>query len=202
MWKTGKRGTAILLLCLLIFSLLLTDALAEEDPVCNPLDYAYTVDESGVTITKYNGTDSRIRIPSEFDGTPVTAIGNTAFYRCSTLAYVQFPDSVRVIGIDAFTDCAFTEIILPASLETLSLESFSNCRQLTTVTIPAGITSIGKTAFYGSPLTDIRFQGTIEQWNEIAIDGWNGNLTYAAIHCSDGLAQEGKNVRHSTDALP
>ena len=174
-----RRYLLITLVFSIILQLLTVDVFSTDEPVCEPADYTYTLQDDCVTITKYTGSDDSIRIPTAFEGYPVTAI-----------------------GIDAFVDCTFTEIILPASLESLEREAFWQCRQLKTVTIPAGIKTICRDAFYNAPLTDIWFLGTIDDWNAISIDGWNGNLTHATIHCSDRIASEGKNVNYSTDAQP
>ena len=55
-------------------------------------DWKYTVNNGGITITKYNGdgidvTDcASITIPTTFGGKPVTEIEESAFYQCYGLA--------------------------------------------------------------------------------------------------------------------
>lgn len=61
-------------------------------------------DETTGTITKYNGTDAVVNIPSEINGTPVTTIGNAAF-RDSSVTSVTIPASVTEIGSNAFAGC-------------------------------------------------------------------------------------------------
>ena len=50
------------------------------------------------------------------------------------------------------------------------------------------VTSIGEHAFdCCQSLTDITFQGTIAQWNEIELsNGWNHELPATVVHCKDG----------------
>jgi hypothetical protein len=54
------------------------------------------------------------------------------------------------------------------------------------VTIGSGVTSIGNYAFCGcTNLTDIIYQGTMEEWNKIGkASRWNDNIS--TIHCTDG----------------
>ena len=129
-------------------------------------------------------------------------IGLCSFDGCTSLEEIDLPDSITEIGVDAFIDCPFTKIVLPQNLEVLQLEAFWKCTSLTEVYFSENVTSIGRNAFYISPLTDVYYAGSIEQWNEIDIHPWNGNLTHAVIHCSDGIAAEGKNVGGNADAFP
>ena len=50
-------------------------------------------------------TDYAIVIPSEYEGKPVTAIGDSAFLACDNITDITIPDSVKAIGKFAFTGC-------------------------------------------------------------------------------------------------
>ena len=56
--------------------------------------------------------------------------------------------------------------------------------------LPAGISSIGGDAFYkNSGLTDVYFDGTIEEWEAVEkADRWNRELSFNVVHCLDGDA--------------
>lgn len=56
------------------------------------------------TITKYNGTDTVVVIPSKINGVTVTTIGTDAFWGLN-ITSVTIPDSVTEIGSNAFADC-------------------------------------------------------------------------------------------------
>ena len=135
---------------------------------------------------------SSITIPDS-----VTSIGGYAFRNCSKLTSITIPDSVTSIGSSpfynaayyndsnnwendvlyinnhlieakykisgeyvikegtktiadyAFDDCySLTSITIPASVTSIGYWAFYNCKSLTSITIPDGVTSIGGSAFY------------------------------------------------------
>lgn len=75
------------------------------------------------TITKYNGTDTVVVIPSKINGTPVTTIGNAAF-RDSSVTSVTIPASVTEIGSNAFADCTnLTSVNYKGDWSNLTIQS-------------------------------------------------------------------------------
>ncbi|MBR1746838.1 MAG: leucine-rich repeat protein, partial [Clostridia bacterium] len=63
-----------------------------------------------------------------------------------------------------------------------------SCKSLTSITIPASVTSIWGFAFYEcTGLTSIMFEGTKAQWNAIGKgSGWNSWTGSYTVHCTDG----------------
>lgn len=136
----------------------------------------------------------------------VTTIGIGAFEACDNLRSVVIPDSVKSIGINAFKGCsALTNLVIGNSVTTIDRGAFNDCdglvsvtlggnvttigeqafmysSNLTSITIPASLTSIGSYAFSGTALTDVYYEGTEAQWNNISIAAGNAFLTNANIH--------------------
>jgi hypothetical protein len=84
----------------------------------------------------------------------LTSIGDAAFVNCTSLASIGIPASVTSIGKQAFYSSSSTPMSLttvtfaPGSrLETIGDHAFQICNRLTSITIPASVTTIGNAAF-------------------------------------------------------
>ena len=76
------------------------------------------------------------------------AIGDNAFYRCSSLTSVTIPASVTIIDDAAFFFCQnLVSITIPDNVTDIGAQAFCGCIGLTSVTIPGSVTSIGEDAF-------------------------------------------------------
>lgn len=75
------------------------------------------------TITKYNGTDTVVVIPSKINGVTVTTIGTDAFLGLN-ITSVTIPDSVTEIGANAFADCTnLTSVNYAGDWSNLTIQS-------------------------------------------------------------------------------
>jgi hypothetical protein len=78
----------------------------------------------------------------------VTNIGQRAFGRCDNLARVNIPDSVTTIGDGAFASCtSLTSVTIPDSVTTIGADAYYGCSGLTNVIIGASVTAIGEYSF-------------------------------------------------------
>lgn len=87
---------------------------------------------------------SRIDLPEG-----VTTIGHSAFYGCEKLSSVKLPNSLTTIEGFAFSGCNGLTITIPDNMESMSMLTFSDCKELVSVVIPNSVKSIGTEAFNG-----------------------------------------------------
>ena len=85
-----------------------------------------------ITITGYTGSNTSITIPETINGIKVTAIANSAFLGCTSLASIVIPESVTAIGDCAFLGCSsLTSIVIPDGVTTIENSAFRGCTNLT-----------------------------------------------------------------------
>lgn len=59
-------------------------------------------------------------------------IGTHAFYHCSSITALNLPENIEVIGGNAFNGCSLSEVYIPSSVTTLSLDGlFGACKGIT-----------------------------------------------------------------------
>lgn len=84
-------------------------------------------------------------------GENVTDIWDYSFYNCPKLKTINFPASLKRIGLRAFKMCSSLEkAILPHGLESIEDEAFSECAGLKEVFIPNTVAFKGICTFYGA----------------------------------------------------
>ena len=113
--------------------------------------YSYVVAGGKASITGVdteNTTD--YVIPSVIDGFTVNSIEKFAFRDNATMTSITIPDTVRVIGDQAFVSATSLESVnLPENYSgALGDSMFWGCESLRDIAIPSGVTSIGSWAFY------------------------------------------------------
>lgn len=124
------------------------------------LDFVLNEEQSGYILTGVGiCNDRKIVIPNEYNGKPVVAIGEKAFYQDSYIKVVEIPSTVTTIGTSAF----------------------AGCTSLKSITIGEGVTNIDRNAFGGcESLTKVNFTGIIDQWVQIEFnESYSNPLVYA-----------------------
>ncbi len=101
-------------------------------------------------------------------GTTVKKIGDYAFYGGESIKEIHLPDSLETLGSRSFGKCISATALTLSNNENfnyIDAYTFNGCVGLTSVTIPANVTEIGRNAFYKcSGLTEVIFETkTVEQ---------------------------------------
>ena len=78
---------------------------------------------------------------------------------------------VIAVGANAFRGRKnITDVVLPASIETIGSHCFDGCTNLRNITIPKSVTTIKEGTFAGcTQLENIYYEGTPEEWAQIFV---------------------------------
>lgn len=150
--------------------------------------FCYFESRGEIVITHYKGTFPRVKIPSQIDGKPVTAIGTAAFID-SDITHVVIPDTVFYISARAFDGCSsLRSVEVPESVSSIGDYAFKGCTSLKSITIPGKIERFGKSPFLDCKL--IVYTPTYKENH--GYYEYNG-VTGEIMHCSpatDGVTWE------------
>jgi BspA type Leucine rich repeat region (6 copies)/Hint domain len=138
--------------------------------------------QSGGVITGYTGAGGAVVIPNEVDGTTITSIEN-AFFNYGGVTSVTFQAGSSITSlVGAFDSCPdLTSITIPNSVTTLGPYAFNSCISLVSVSIPNSVGSIGQNAFSGCyNLTSITLSNTLKSIGDSAFSGCS-SLTSVTI---------------------
>lgn len=91
-------------------------------------------------------------------GNGITLISASAFSGCSVLTSINLPEGITEIGNQAFGDCkSLTSLYLPSTLTTIRGYAFQSC-VFTEITIPANVETIEEYGFWTDNLKKISFE--------------------------------------------
>lgn len=97
-----------------------------------------------------------------------------------TVTYEGVEYTVTAVGEWAFNWSQITSVSLPETIESIGASAFSGCQSLTQIEIPASVKSIGEFAFDNAGLTSVTIPGTVEHLADYAFQQ-NANLTECVI---------------------
>ena len=168
----------------------------------------YELNADGKSYTLVNGVkdtyyDYSVVIADIYEGLPVTAIGEYAFYHQygnSGLTSVYIPDTITTIGKGAFCECdGLTSVTIPDSVTTIGDNAFKYCDALTTVTMGNGVTTIGASAFYScAVLTSVNIPDSVTTIGDNAFEYCDALTT---VTMGDGVTTIGEQAFYQCVAL-
>ena len=95
-------------------------------------------------------------------------------------------EGVISIGDSAFNGFwSLTEVTIPYGITSIGKQAFGGC-DIGSITIPDSVTVIDE-AFYGNYyLYDVYYTGTVSQWNDMLKNSEDTGFYHPTIHCTDG----------------
>lgn len=122
-------------------------------------NFTYSITQHGIVLHTWNGKENRLRIPSEFGGIPVKAIGYgyisdgyrrvfTSIFDNKYLDNVLIPEGITFIGENVFRLNKLTQLVLPSTITYIgegafSAGNYSNINQFDIVTLPKALKYLG-----------------------------------------------------------
>lgn len=98
--------------------------------------------------SKYPWYSCQSAIKSVIINEGVTTVGDYAFPIYTNLINLSLPNTIKIIGKNAFDTCEkLTSLIIPEGCTTIGYGAFLYCSGLNTITLPNSLTSIGDYAF-------------------------------------------------------
>ena len=90
-------------------------------------------------------------LPSNYEGKPVTSIGDNGFSGAYKLTTIKIPDTIKTIGVCSFENCsALKSISIPESVTAIGWRAFFNSYNLKTIELPETVVNISRDAFYNT----------------------------------------------------
>ncbi len=118
--------------------------------------------DNTLELTRYNGTESLVDIPSVVKGRKVTSIGKGAFLSCGLLEQLTIPDTVTSIGNRAFAICKkLKRVTIPAGVMTIDKDAFG-IKKAERIYVDKIFGASGSAAEQFADLNDIAFAQTFE----------------------------------------
>ena len=153
------------------------------------------VSPDAANIVLYTSSDGNVVKPDQTNVFGANIVSNT--YK-NGQGIIVFDAPVTSIGKWAFSDCrSLTSVTIPNSVTSIGYKAFFNCSRLTSVTIPDSVTSIGEWAFrYCSSLTSVTIPDSVTSIGDLAFNGCTAELT---VNCNiPGYAFENSNFTKVT----
>lgn len=107
-----------------------------------------SVDSISLKQVKVNAFSSRNPVYLDRNMFPDDEIPDYIF-RDANFKYIELPEGTRRIGYGAFLGSQVRSVVIPDGVTEIADIAFRECRKLTTLNIPASVTSIGRQAFFG-----------------------------------------------------
>ncbi len=143
--------------------------------------YAFSGQLSAFTVDERNETFAAV------DGVLLTKTPYAVYLYPGQKTGAYIAPEVEEVGQNAFRNCRnLTSVTFPEGLSVIRSEAFQQS-SLSEIHLPSTLSKIESEAFGGcTNLTEVYFSGTRAQWAKVSIDNGNVPLQFNAVHCSDG----------------
>lgn len=126
-------------------------------------EFLYNEDKTSCSVTRYNSTtETKVVIPSTYNGVPVTNIAFNTFANNGLISTIIIPESVTTIEEGAFRySSALRSIVIPDSVTSIGSSAFEGCTSLVSISIGKNVINLGEKVFY-----DTAFYNNVDNWED------------------------------------
>ena len=155
-------------------------------------DYRFITVEGTNYLIDYDGKESEITLPANYNGNDYKIASYAFVYSTSILGKTDLKKvtalgQITEVGYRAFDYCHYlSEIILSDNVTKIGRFAFSGCTKLTSFTVPANLREIGTCAFFGC-------------YRLVEVINKNANLTVVVGDLSNGYLGKYALVVHQDD---
>ena len=114
------------------------------------VSFEYKLNDAGqvtdLVCTNASALSGSVTVPGTLEGKTVVSLGNNAFKGASNITSVVIPESIKEIGLWAFSGCTSLSNVNLGNVEKLSNMAFNNCTALTSIKLPKTLTKIASGA--------------------------------------------------------
>lgn len=108
------------------------------------MGFEWKEENGGAVLLRYEGEAPFVEVPAQWNGLPVTEIGERAFADHLSLQEVVLPQTLRTVGDYAFSGCrALKQVALPEGVTEAGAHAFYNCRALYHLELPKKLRYVG-----------------------------------------------------------
>ncbi len=87
-------------------------------------------------------------------------MGNYCFHGFKKLASIKLPETITVIGSNAFSRSGIKQIVIPDKVTSVGGDAFAYCDQLNLVLIGKGVKTMDQGVFYSTPAKEVYIKAT------------------------------------------
>ena len=175
-----------------------TEELLRSHSVTPAVDFEYEIENGGIMIVHYLGTDPIVVIPEEIDGLPVTAINQYVFVNDSPVRGVWLPDTITDLQ-GGFTNNKMIEVVICEGVVSISNFSFTNCPALHTICLGEKLENIPEYGVFAEclALQELHLPATVSNLHDEAFLGCESVtlVSAAGSYVESYAAEHGMNFR-------
>ena len=133
--------------------------------------FRYELNEDGESYTLSHCSEALqgdVEVAKEYNGKPVTRIGNSAFPFCKGITAITIPGTVKSIAADSFLYCTeLKSVKIQEGVIEIWSRAFWMCDKVESIELPDSLVVVGYQGVYGgSPFYNTAYENNPDNWQD------------------------------------